>query len=185
MKSRRIVTGHDADGKSEIVSDQAAPRTSAFEHVPGFVASMLWSAEAHPVVPNHAGDPTAAAVSWLPPAGGSKLLLITFPPDAVMHGPAFDPLAAGREYLSTIPGLAEKFESEHPGMHTTDTLDYGVLLEGELWLELDGGRETLLHRHDVVVQQGTRHAWRNKSTQPATMLFVLIGAQRCVPQGHL
>ena len=75
-----------------------------------------------------------------------------------------------------MPGLAEAFERDSPGMHTTPTVDYGVLLDGQLTLELDGGVTKDLQVHDVVIQNGTRHAWRNGSDRPATMLFVLIGA---------
>jgi quercetin dioxygenase-like cupin family protein len=63
-------------------------------------------------------------------------------------------------------------------MHTTDTVDYGIVLEGEVWLELDDGQQIHLHPHDVVVQNGTRHAWRNRSDKPVRMAFVLIGARR-------
>ena len=67
-------------------------------------------------------------------------------------------------------------EFEPDGMHRTPTVDYGIVLDGEIWLELDEGRSALLRQHDVVVQNGTRHAWRNKSNRPATLAFVLIGA---------
>ena len=63
-------------------------------------------------------------------------------------------------------------------MHTTDTIDYGIVLSGEIWLEVDDGEETRLRQHDVVIQNGTRHAWRNKSSAPATAAFVLIGVER-------
>ena len=66
--------------------------------------------------------------------------------------------------------------AEPDGMHTTPTVDYAIVLDGEIWLELDEGRSTLLRRHDVVIQNGTRHAWRNKSERAATVAFVLIGA---------
>ncbi len=105
-------------------------------------------------------------------------MFITFPPDAVMMSPDFDAAAAGAEYMQVLPGLAEKFEMEHPGMHTTDSIDYAVLLDGELELELDDGLTKKLAVQDVVIQTGTRHAWRNKSNKPATILFVLIGAKR-------
>ncbi len=74
-----------------------------------------------------------------------------------------------------VPGLAELFEPDNPGMHTTPTVDYGVVLEGEIVLDLDAGETTLLRPGDVVVQNGTRHAWRNPGTRPATVFFVLIG----------
>ena len=69
----------------------------------------------------------------------------------------------------SIPGLAERFEPDNPVMHTTDTNDYGIVLDGEIWLELDDGRVQHLRQHDIVIQNGTRHAWRNKSDRPALM----------------
>ena len=105
-------------------------------------------------------------------------MFVTFPPNSVMMTPTFDPVAAGDEYMQVQPGLAEKFEMDNPGMHTTDTVDYGVLIDGEVHLELDDGATKKLAPRDIVVQNGTRHAWRNKSTRPATMLFVLVGAKR-------
>jgi mannose-6-phosphate isomerase-like protein (cupin superfamily) len=103
---------------------------------------------------------------------------VRFPPDAVMQRPDFDAAAFGGEFAANIPGLAETFEMDHPGMHTTDSVDYDVVLDGEIVLELDEGREVTLRAQDVAVQHGTRHAWRNRSDRPATMLFVLVGARR-------
>ena len=139
MHIRRIVTGHDRTGKSVFVSDSAAPRTTEFKHVPGFVASLLWETAPGASVPAAEGDPAVSAGSWTPSPGGTNLMFITFPPDAVMMSPSFDPAAAGGEYMQVLPGLAEKFEMDNPGMHTTDSIDYGVLLEGEIHLELDDG----------------------------------------------
>ena len=92
--------------------------------------------------------------------------------------PGFDGEAALRETLAVSPGLAERFEPD--GMHTTPTIDYAIVLDGEIWLELDGARITHLRQHDVVIQNGTRHAWRNKSERSATLAFVLIGARSAV-----
>ena len=80
--------------------------------------------------------------------------------------------------MEHMPELITKFEMDSPGMHTTDTVDYGIVLEGEVWLELDDGKEVHLRQHDVIVQNGTRHAWRNKSDKPVKLAFVLIGANR-------
>ena len=80
---------------------------------------------------------------------------VTFPPDSVMMSPSFDPAAVGAEYMSRLPGLAERFEPESPGMHTTDSVDYGILMEGEISLELDDGKTVALKPGDVVVQNGT------------------------------
>jgi len=178
MDTRRIVTGHSAAGKSVFVSDTTAPRNHKFKHVPGFETALVWSTEPGGVVPASGGDPAEQATSWVPQADGTRLMVVTFPPDSVMASPDFDPAAARGEYMQAIPGLAERFEMESPGMHTTDTVDYAVLLDGELHLELDDGQSKKLVRHDIVVQQGTRHAWRNLSTAPATILFILVGAER-------
>jgi mannose-6-phosphate isomerase-like protein (cupin superfamily) len=106
------------------------------------------------------------------------LMIVTFPPDAGFMSPSFDPAAADAEQRIHVPGLAERFEAEAPGMHTTDTVDYDIVLDGEIWLELDDGAEVHLEQGDVVVQCGTLHAWRNKGSTTATMCFVLIGAER-------
>jgi len=178
MSYRRIVTGHSPAGKSVFMSDAAAPRGTAFKHVPGFVTTLIWETQPGATVPAAQGDPTVTAPSWVPQAGGTNVMFVTFPPDSVMMSPSFNPMEAGGEYMQVLPGLAEKFEMDNPGMHTTDTVDYGVLIEGELHLELDDGETKKLSPRDVVIQNGTRHAWRNKSDRPATMLFVLVGAHR-------
>jgi hypothetical protein len=177
MKIRRIVTGRDPSGKSVFTADGNAPRSAEFKHVPGLAAALLWETQPNPVLGGE-GDAAEAARSWLPAAGGTNLMCVTFPPDSVMMSPGFDPMAAGGEYMQLLPGLAEKFEMDSPGMHTTDSIDYCVLMDGDLHLELDGGASKKLAPGDVVIQNGTRHAWRNKSDKPATMLFVLVGARR-------
>lgn len=176
MKVRRIVTGRDARGQSVFVSDAVAPRSVTFKHVPGMAAALLWETPASPTL-GAPGDPSLSA-TWVPPVGAVSLGFVTFPPDSVMMSTSFDPAVARGEYLQMLPGLAETFEMDSPGMHTTDTIDYAVLLDGEMHLELDGGAMKKLAPRDVVIQNGTRHAWRNRSDKPATMLFVLIGAKR-------
>lgn len=178
MAVRRIVTGHAQDGKSVFVSDSLAPRTAVFKSVPGFAPALVWETRPNAFVPADGTDPSLSSKSFVPAPGATSLQVVIFPPDSVMLSPEFDAAAAGAEYLKALPGLAEKFEMEHPGMHTTDTVDYGVLLDGEIHLELDDGETKKLDLHTVVVQNGTRHAWRNKSDKPATMLFVLVGAKR-------
>lgn len=178
MNVRTIVTGHNEKGESVFLSDGQAERSTAFKTVPGFVTTLVWETKPGAAVPASEPNPAPKAKSWVPDAGGSNLMFVSFPPDSVMASPSFDPMAAGGEYVQTIPGLAEKFEMDSPGMHTTDTVDYGVLIDGELSLELDNGVTKHLKPRDVVVQNGTRHAWRNSSDKPATMLFVLVGAER-------
>lgn len=177
MKVRRIVTGRDSSGKSMFVSDGAAPRTIEFKHIPGLAASFLWETVADSSIDTKK-DASLSARSWVPAPGATNLMLITFPPDRVMMEPGFDPAAAGNEYMQFLPGIAESFEIDNPGMHSTESVDYCLLIEGELHLELDDGVSTKLLPGDVAIQGGTRHAWRNKSDKPATILFVLVGAKR-------
>ena len=179
MKIRRVVLGVDATGKSGVLSDAHAVRNSVFETVPGFEANLLWSTTAASEAGSQStfSDPTFEA-NFLPGPGESRLMFVTFPPDAVMMRPDFDGAAFGAEFGRLLPGLAETFEPDAPGMHTTDSIDYDVVLDGEITLELDDGKEVLLKKHDVAVQQGNRHAWRNKGDKPATMLFVLMGKKR-------
>lgn len=179
MQTRRVVTAVAADGKAVVHSDGPAPRACAFTTVPGFTATLLWSTAAAPAVGRGAAPADCTPeVGFVPAPGESRLMLVTFPPDAVMLRADFDAAAFGAEFGRLVPGLAETFEPEHPGMHTTDSIDYDVVLDGEITLELDDGRQVLLRQHEVAVQHGNRHAWRNRSERPATMLFVLLGATR-------
>ena len=173
MTVRRVVTARDSRGKSVIAHDGPPPWSKDFEHTPGFASSFVWSTT-EDVRPDST-DPTEAATSIVPGPGGSSFLLVTFPPDAVMADPSFNPEAAGREHAEESPGLVDCFEPDAPGMHTTPTVDYGILLEGEIWLELDDGKTVHLKKHDVIVQNGTRHAWRNRSSSATKMAFVLLG----------
>jgi quercetin dioxygenase-like cupin family protein len=86
--------------------------------------------------------------------------------------------AALLELDAKLPGLAEVMEPDHPGMHTTDTVDLDLVVSGEVWLELDDGEEVQLHVGDCVVQNGTRHAWHNRTSEPAVMFVALLGAAR-------
>ena len=183
MKIRRVVAGTGADGKAKFLSDGAAPRSVEFTTVPGFAAALLWATDASDSVGAGAvGDRTGEA-GFVPESGGTRLMMVTFPPDAVMMRADFDGAAFGAEFGRLVPGLAETFEPDHPGMHTTDSIDYDIVLEGEITLELDDGAQVLLRRHEVAVQHGNRHAWRNLGDKPATMLFVLVGAKRAGGRG--
>jgi len=179
MQIRRVVTGTGADGKARVLTDGAAPRTAQFTTIPGFAASLLWATDAAGTVGRGAAiNDRTPELGYVPAPGESRLMMVTFQPDAVMMRADFDGAAFGAEFGQLIPGLAETFEPEHPGMHTTDSIDYDIVLEGEITLELDDGQQVLLRKHEVAVQHGNRHAWRNLSERPATMLFVLMGARR-------
>jgi hypothetical protein len=177
MQFKRIVTGRDRVGRARFLDNFVEPNSEVFTHVPGFVVSTLWATANKPVIPGTVTDPVPSITSLVPAPGETRFVKVVFPPDTVLETIS-DWDAAGAEYATRLPGLAETFEPEHPGMHTTPTVDYVVLLSGELWLELDDNEERCLVPGDVIVQNGTRHAWRNRGTEPAAILSVMIGADR-------
>jgi mannose-6-phosphate isomerase-like protein (cupin superfamily) len=177
MKIRRIVTGHDEQGNSVFVSDDYAPRAQSFASIPGQAMAQLWTTPANPVLLAQEHDPTLDYASLIPPQGGTSITMFDFPPDTVMQN-LVDGIKAFEELSAALPGLIETFEPENPGMHTTATIDYGIILEGEMWLELDNGQSRLVKAGEIVIQNGTRHAWRNKSERIARALFVMIGTSR-------
>jgi mannose-6-phosphate isomerase-like protein (cupin superfamily) len=176
MNVRRVVTGK-VGGKSAVISEGGSRRSRVFKNIPGQTAALLWSTSAVPNAPTDGADVVAEKTSYVPTQPGeTRLMIVTFPPDAVMM--SIDPVAGFQEFAEHIPDLAAAMEPDSPGMHTTQTVDYGIVLDGEVWLELDDGKQVHLKPHDVVVQNGTRHAWRNKSDRPVKIAFVLIGAKK-------
>lgn len=178
MKIRRVVTGADAHGRAVVVSDGPAPRSHDLLNVPGMSTSMLWATASGEPIRLDGSDPTPGVRRQLPEPGGTCFLIIRFPPDSVFADPSFDAAAAKAERRIAFPGVTELVEADNPGMHTTNSVDYLIVLDGELWLELDDGQLTRLGRGDTVVQNGTRHAWRNLSAEPATVAVVQVGAER-------
>ncbi|WP_313805536.1 cupin domain-containing protein [Sphingobium sp.] len=147
-------------------------------HTPGFVLTPLWATSAEVELGYDGGDAAAADLASLCPGPGeSRFLVLTIPPDKVMAAPGFDPVKAMEEQLRAAPGIADRMEPECPGMHRTPTIDYGVVLDGEIWLELDDEETVHLRQFDTFVQYGARHAWRNRGDRAATVAFVLIGAK--------
>ena len=175
MHVRRIVTGVDTGGRSVFADDGPPPRAHQFVHVPGQSSTLVW-ATGEASVPNAGDDRTPGLPSVVPGPGSTVLVVVTLPPDSVYAAEDFDPQAAFAERDAISPGLLEHFE-EGSGFHATPTVDYVLMLEGELWLVLDEG-ETAVRPGDIVVQNGTRHAWQNRSNAPATFAAVLVGASR-------
>ena len=172
---RRIVTAN-ANGKAVVQCDDPL-LAYEFKTVPGYEHTLIW---VNPATPDLSKEQRFDRYpdSVVPGPGGTSLHFVIFPPDSVFADPSFDAEAAQEEALVRLPGLADHFEKEDPGMHKTNTVDYAVVYDGEIWLELDDSETLHLKRGDVVVQNGTRHAWRNKGTKPVTMLFFLNGAKQ-------
>ncbi len=151
MGIRRVVTGHTADGKALVASDTEVDSVTI---APGWELFNMWTASELPVFPSD----------------GSPLVLLHPRPNVPVGGFNFS--------LFTVPPHTGK---EDPGFHTTDTIDFEYVISGEVWLELDNGKEVCLRPGDVVVQNGTRHAWRNKRSETCTLVGCMIGAHRKLP----
>lgn len=173
MHVRRVVTGLSDSGRSVVVSDGPVPRAHDFASIPGFSNVTVWSAPAGAGLAGAAVDRTGGILSLLAEPGGTTFFIVRFPPDAVMA--SIDPAAAGEEQARELPGLAESFDPKRPGFHATPSIDHVIILEGELWLELEEGEQTLLRQGDVVIQNGTWHAWHNKTDKPAVIAAISLG----------
>jgi mannose-6-phosphate isomerase-like protein (cupin superfamily) len=174
-KIRLVVTGQTDDGTSVFVSDEEVdPIRPAIS--PGGAYHRLWGSDQPPRLPSDGSPPDQP--TYFPPAGGYRFGFFTLAPDSVTLPPDLDLGAALAELAEKLPGLADVAEPDHPGMHTTDTVDLDLVISGEVWLELDGGKEVRLRPGDCVVQNGTRHAWHNRGEEPATIFVTLLGATR-------
>ena len=178
MQVRRVVTGHDENGKAVVASDTEVDGLRP-AMTPGSEFHRLWGADEAPHFPDDGAQPEHH--SYFPPVGGFRFGMFAVPPgNRVDAQPPDDLEAAFAEFEAALPGLASYLEPDAPGMHTTDTIDFEVVLEGEVWLELDDGVEVHLRAGDTVVQNGTRHAWRNHGDTTARLAVFLIGAHHAV-----
>jgi quercetin dioxygenase-like cupin family protein len=175
MQIRRVVTGHAPDGKAMVASDtKVDPITVAL--LPGMEFYQFWGADTAPTFPDD-GSPHSFR-NYFPPIGGFRFAIATIPPDSVTPAASLDMEAALQEAEEKLPGVLAHLEPDHPGMHTTDTIDFEYIISGEVWLELGDGVEVHLRAGDTVVQNGTRHAWHNKSPELCQMITLIIGAHR-------
>ena len=174
MAIRRVVTGVNADGTSVFVSDERVEAVTP-ALMPGLAFHRLWGEDGTPAAPQDGTPPATPA--YFPPAGGYRVGTFTVPPDSSAAPPEDVDVAAGMaEIEAGLPGLIAHVEPDNPGMHTTVTIDFEYVVSGRVVLELDDGATVELGPGDTVVQNGTRHAWRNPFDEPATLVVVLIGA---------
>ena len=176
-----VVTGHDAEGKAIVAWNGPLPTVIEIAAIPGTVFHEVWATEATPAPVGNGADPTLGSLLLPPPRHGTRIRFVDIPPDtaeflaqgaARMHD-AFAQI--GDSAASTV-----RRDSPHPLMHRTESIDYGVVIEGELTLVLDDS-EVLLKPGSVVVQRGTNHAWANRSDRPCRMLFVLVDGRYEAP----
>jgi mannose-6-phosphate isomerase-like protein (cupin superfamily) len=171
---RRVVTGHSKEGKAIIASDGTVPIVHYAPLRPGYSMNEVWVTRSMPAVIDQEGEPTDRPRSVEPPPNGTVCRIIEFPPEASWIS-NIDAAKAKEAYasLGSRHAVPDMKNPPHPLMHRTKTLDYGIVLSGEIYLVVDEG-ETLLKPGDVVVQCGTNHAWANRSDKPCRMVFVLI-----------
>ncbi|MHA2185780.1 MAG: cupin domain-containing protein [Promethearchaeota archaeon] len=162
---RRIITGHNEEDKSIVVNE--GPPLGGFG---------LWGTYTSPADNKHKKDAAGLGAKLEPPANGSKFgFFQVFPEDPTKSADEVE-----KEYAAGFAAMSASHcrpdTSRHPGMHKTKTVDYIILLEGEITLLLDED-EVELKPFDVVIQRGTNHAWVNKGSKPALLAAVLIDAE--------
>ena len=167
---RRVITGVDDNGVAVFTRDDQSPH---FFEMGNFQMGELWW-DNDAVIPAGVEDPAEGKVGAVPGEGQVLMRYVVFPPrdemEAMMQG-ADD---------GQSQDVSDDFhhEDDNPGMHTTETIDYGFVLSGELVLELDNGVKKTLRAGDCYVQNGTRHAWHNESDQQSVLGVVMLGARR-------
>jgi mannose-6-phosphate isomerase-like protein (cupin superfamily) len=172
---RRIVTGHDAQGRSCIVEDGVSPAVRLVAERPGYRVTNVWRTSGSPAKIDSADD-IVDHKGVAPPQNGTVLRIIDIPPEASDQNERKRQAAAtfGTLFADADHRLNDK---RHPGMHVTESVDYAIVLEGELTAILDEG-ETVMRAGDVLIQRGTNHAWANRSGKPVRIAFILISGNR-------
>jgi mannose-6-phosphate isomerase-like protein (cupin superfamily) len=170
----RVVTAHDADGKAVLASNGGLPTVVEIAAIPGTIFHEVWSTTGTPAPVDNGTDPTLGPLMLPPPKQGTRIRFVDIPPDTadyLAHGGARMQEAFAQ--IGDTKASTVKADSPHPLMHRTESVDYGVVIDGEMTLVLDDS-EVLLKEGSVVVQRGTNHAWANRSGRPCRMLFVLV-----------
>ena len=169
---RRIVTGHDASGRSVILADGPAPDVLQSMFSPQYWSTLLWLTDRAPASNKGSDDAAPAGLRVPTPPqhrGGTVFRISEIPPDTVHDDTAAIDLASQGAHTHAA-GRARHFL-----FHRTDTVDYAIVLEGEIWAMMDEG-ETLMKPGDVLIQRGTHHSWSNRSDKICRMAFILIDA---------
>src|SRR5687767_9916005 len=177
-KIRRVITGHDANGKAIVLEDGLAPAVRTNPNRPGHISVDLWKTSAARVpLKAEEPDPTEGPKVLHPPRNGTVFRISEVPPETEATR-RIGPEQARAAFEAMGAGSASTFSQNqrHPFMHRTESIDYAVVLEGEIVMLLDE-EEVHLKAGDVVIQRGTNHAWANRSGKPVKMLYVLIDGE--------
>ena len=171
-KVRRVLTGHDSSGKSIIMTDGIAPNVLEMASMPGLALTDLWETKGAPASNDGSADTAARPVHLEPPKNGTILRIVEFPPDTHWRQNA----DARKAFDSIGAGHAPDKHSADPMMHKTATVDYIIVLKGEIWAIMDKG-EVLLKPGDILVQRGTNHSWSVRTNEPCVIAAVLVSAK--------
>lgn len=168
QKFRRIVTGHDAGGKAIVAIDGIA-RNVRIREANGIASTLMWVEDETPSDNSGSVDKADRTIGVAPPDGGSVFRIVEFTPDND---------AVSNEEMKKELGLDthDAASARHPGMHRTRSVDYAIVLSGEIDMLMDE-EEVHVKAGDVIIQRGTNHAWANRGTQNCTIAFVLIDAK--------
>lgn len=171
-KVRRVVTGHDENGKAICISDDYATNILQRDSRPGVTLTNLWQTTTTPAEFDGAEETVDGPFVLHPPTNGTVFRVIEFLPE----DPEVIANIDGKAAFAAMGASHNIVEGgRHPYMHRTDSVDYAVILQGEIWMLMDEEEDdVLLKTGDTVVQRGTNHAWANRGTEPCIMLFVLI-----------
>ncbi len=179
----RVVTGHDADGRAVVASNGPLPTVAEIAAIPGTVFHEVWATTGAPAPVDNGPDPTLGPLMLPPPKHGTRIRFVDIPPDTadfLAHGA--QRMGEAFAQIGDVAASTVQADSPHPLMHRTESVDYGIVIEGEMTLVLDDS-EVLLKPGSVVVQRGTNHAWANRSGRPCRMLFVLVDGRYEPPIG--
>jgi hypothetical protein len=172
---RRIIAGHNENGESYIQEDRAAPNVTNTGGIEGFPWTELWAVDEAPATNTGAPDAADRPISLQPPENGNVFRIVDIPPDTLRFGPNVDK-APDTSAVAGGDAYAAGAGSRHPGFHKTRTVDYAIVLEGEVVAMMDVG-ETPMGPGDVLIQRGTNHAWSNRTDKACRIAFVLIDAE--------
>lgn len=171
---RRVVTGHNAAGRSVLVTDGPAPHVYR-RSAGSAVVTELWETRSAPADNRDNAEVTDHPFRLAPPRNGTVFRVIEYPPDKQRIA-ALEQQRASADDGSGHGAAFDRGSPRHPGFHKTSSVDYAVVLSGEIYAMMDEG-EVLLTAGDVLIQRGTNHAWSNRSDEPAYLAFVLVDAE--------
>lgn len=176
--ARVVVTTVGTDGASDFY-ERFVPALTEYDadRNPLFKGSLLWGTTDGGTVVGAGQNPEPVTEPFFPGDGGIRFVFFTFLPRSAGTGDIERYRVDGAEQGSDMPGLAESFSADRPGMHITDTIDFVHVLSGKMVLELDR-REVIVKKGDVIIMRGAWHNWRNEWDEPCTVASVLVGTPR-------